>query len=114
MLFATNSQPHYKPGVFSRHIKPADAGTCQVTSAREEKEGRFSAIAYQRLKGEHVVGEKHGVSLRLGPLVLEGAGEKGKAFSESGVPLALPQTTIHLVLFLPLQPAATGRDKPSR
>ena len=91
-----------------------------MTSLREEEEeeGRFSATTYHRLNGENIIREKHGVSLHLCPLVLEGAGEKGKAFSESGVHRALLEKIIRLVILLPLQPvtqpAAMGRDKPSR
>lgn len=83
----------------------------------KEEEGRFSATAYHRLNGEDLIREEHGVSLHLRSPVLEGAGEKGKAFLESGVPQALLEKIL-LVLLLPLQPAtqpaATGRDKPSR
>ena len=92
-------------------------GVCQATSSEQEEEEGLSAMAYHRLNGEDIVGEKHGVSLHLGSLVLEGAGQKAKAFLDSGVHRALLEKISRLVLFLPLQPvtppAATGRGKPS-
>ena len=98
----------------------ADAGICQVTSSREEEEEeeRFSAITYHRLNGKNITGEKHRVFLHLCPLVLEGTGEKGKAFLERGVHCTLLEKRIPLILLLLLQPAtapaAMERHKPSR
>jgi len=80
-------------------------GICQATSFEEEEEEGLSAMAYHWLNGEDIVREKHGVSLHLRSLVLEGAGQKGKAFSDSGVHRALLEKISCLVLLLPLQPA---------
>lgn len=70
----------------------------------------FSAVTYHGLNGENIIAERHGVSLHLCPLVLEGAAGKGRVFSEEGdhpVPL---RRIIQLALFLPLQPVPWERQ----
>lgn len=61
---------------------------------------RFYLCAHQGLDSENVTQEEHAVCLNQPPLILKGAGENGKLFSEWRIINALFKKLIGLILFL--------------